>query len=44
MSTPGTGRRRAANPESTQYPEQPGVDPRIHRTLEVRDQIGRAHV
>ena len=40
VSTPGTGRRRAANPESTQYPEQPGVDPRIHRTLEVRDHTG----
>ena len=40
VSTPGTGRRRAATPESTQYPEQPGVDPRIHRTLEVRDHTG----
>ena len=40
VSTPGTGRRRAAAPESTQYPEQPGVDPRLHRTLEVRDHTG----
>ena len=40
MSTPGTGRRRAAAPESTQHPEQPGVDPRLHRTLEVRDHTG----
>ena len=40
VSTPGTGRRRAAAPESTQHPEQPGVDPRLHRTLEVRDHTG----
>src|SRR5699024_5683451 len=37
VTTSSTGRRRAAAPE---VPGMPGVDPRISRTLEVRDHAG----
>ncbi|WP_422114743.1 alpha/beta fold hydrolase [Brachybacterium sp. UNK5269] len=37
----GTGRRRADSQEIPEIPPQPGVDPRLHRTLVVRDHTGQ---
>lgn len=39
-TTRSTGRRRASTPDAIEIPEQPGVDPRLHRSLEVRDHTG----
>ena len=39
-TTHTTGRRRASSPAGPEIPELPGVDPRLHRTLEVRDHTG----
>ncbi|AXK45236.1 alpha/beta fold hydrolase [Brachybacterium saurashtrense] len=36
----GIGRRRASDPAAQEIPPQPGVDPRLHRTMEVRDHTG----
>lgn len=35
-----TGRRRAPSQSVPEIPAQPGVDPRLHRTMEVRDHAG----
>ena len=41
VNTPGsTGRRRASAPASPEIPDLPGVDPRLHRSVEVRDHSG----
>ena len=39
-TTHTTGRRRASSPAGPEIPELPGVDPRLHRTLKVRDHTG----
>ena len=42
VSTMGsTGRRRAAAPARTELPEIPGLDPRLSRSVEVRDHTGQ---
>lgn len=39
-TTRSTGRRRAPSHEIPDIPEMPGVDPRLNRTLQVRDHSG----
>ena len=40
-TTRSTGRRRASTHTGSDIPEMPGVDPRLSRTLEVRDHSGQ---
>ncbi|WP_420835776.1 alpha/beta fold hydrolase [Brachybacterium vulturis] len=41
-TTRSTGRRRAPSPAGPEIPDLPGVDPRLNRTVEVRDHTGEA--